>query len=400
MNIANKKNIFIGIMLFGLLLFLGIKNNFIKLNFFTNYLRLAKTDYQNLPGWGTDNHQQALATFKNSCQEILRLNPYLNFSSLPYSGKNSDWQNVCVAASQLTNPNEKEAKQFFEYWFQPFAVKNFFNPYGLFTGYYLPLLQASEKKSAHFSVPIYALPTDLAKIDLGLFHPEWRGRILVGQVKNNNLYPYPSRADINKGSIAKNTPVLFWSNNLIDVFFLQIQGSGIMQLQNGKKILIGYAGNNGQPYSSIGKFLVKYKDLDSEQISLQSIRTWLNQHPDQINTLLDQNPSYVFFKKLPNQVPLGTEQVPLTPQRSLAIDSTYLPLGIPLWLDTTLDSEKNKILFQHLLIAQDTGSGTKGVVSGDIYWGSGMDAENIAGHLKSRGRYWVLLPRPQLLNHP
>lgn len=178
-----------------------------------------------------------------------------------------------------------------------------------------------------------------------------------------------------------------------ELFFAHIQGSALVQLTNGQRILIGYAGGNGHPYTSIGKVLVNNHQLDSKKISMQSIRAWLLQHPQQITTLLNHNASFVFFKILPDHHPLGTQRVPLTPERSLAVDTRYLPLGAPLWLSTTIPIEKMQTKpFQHLVIAQDTGSAIQGIVRGDIYWGTGKKAEFIAGHMQQPGQYWILLP--------
>jgi len=386
------------------LVFIGINSGLISLEALNNKPHLSKTTFTELPAWTQDDHRAALQTFQNSCLAINNLRPDAAFSpAFAVAGKVSNWQTICRAAAQLKNPDEATARQFFEHWFQPFMVKNYFSSQGLFTGYYLPLLAGSLKPSTTYSVPIYALPKDIVKIDLGAFNPEWRGKVITGQLSNGNFVPYPGRAAINNGAIANSAKVLLWSKNAVDVFFLQIQGSGIVQLPNGKQVIVAYAGNNGQPYTSIGKLLIKRKALTRDTVSMQSIKAWLAQHPDQATQLLNSNASYVFFKILNNPAPLGTEQVPLTPERSLAVDSNFIPLGAPLWLDTTIMRDplvQKTVPFQRLLIAQDTGSGTKGVIRGDVYWGNDAEAEFVTGHMKNPGRYWILLPRSQLLNQP
>ena len=250
-----------------------------------------------------------------------------------------------------------------------------------------------------YHVPIYGKPNDLVSVDLGLFKPDLKGTIIKGQLINGNLYPYPDQRAIDHGAIAKTAPVVVWVNSKIDRFFLAVQGSGLVKLTDGKTLLLGYAGSNGRPYTAIGKYFIKHGILTEENISKNAIVAWLQAHPNQVDSILDKNASFVFFRVLNNgSAPLGTETVPLTPQRSLAVDPRYIPLGAPIWLDTTLppataQKENAPRLFQHLLIAQDTGGAIKGIVRGDIYWGAGQTAENIASGMKNAGSYWILLPK-------
>lgn len=362
---------------------------------FGPHLTLTKTNFNNLPSWQEDDQDKALQTFKQSCITILKHNPNSTFKkSIPLSGKMSHWQTICLAANQLKKSDKLTARQFFELWFEPYRVTNNFNPRGLFTGYYLPLLSGNLKRDKLYSTPIYGLPNDLIKINLRLFLPELK-RTLIGQLKGHSLYPYPDRAAINNGAIRKSASVLAWIDGVVDVFFAQIQGSAIVQLPNHKQFIIGFAGDNGKPYTAIAKVLIENKALPKENASMQGIRNWLLKNPDQLNAVLNRNASYVFFRILKNMNPLGSEQVPLTPERSLAVDTHYMPLGAPIWLETTVSQntlEQNKP-FRHLLIAQDTGGAIRGIVRGDIYWGAGDRAAYIAGHLKSPGQYWILLPR-------
>jgi len=387
-----KKNIFLAI-LFSVATLIGGLYYF---GAFGPHLLLSKATFKHLPNWQQDNQSQALLAFQRSCTTILKKSPDAMFSALPHSGTNRDWQRICNAANALVHPDKMAAQQFFETWFQPYHVSNHLNASGLFTGYYLPLLHGSITPNKQYSVPVYGVPSDLVKINLGLFHQEMSKKTLVGQLKNNVLQPYPDRAAIMQGAISKTAKVLVWSDDPLDVFFAQIQGSAVVQLPNQKQFIINYASNNGRPYTAIGKILIAKKELTKETVSMQTIRTWLLQHPEQRDNILNQNASYVFFNVLKNKDPLGTAQVPLIPERALAVDTHHIPLGAPLWLDTVAPQntrEKSTAPFQHLMVAQDTGGAIKGIVRGDVYWGAGETAAFIAGHMQSKGQYWILLPR-------
>jgi membrane-bound lytic murein transglycosylase A len=363
---------------------------------FGPHISLTKTTFDRLPHWGKDDTSQALVAFQKSCVEILKRNPQSSFHTLSSSHNNQAWQAICLAANKIPHPTKIIAQKFFETWFEPYTVRNNLNPYGLFTGYYLPLLHGSLKKTKEYSVPIYAVPQDLIKVNLGLFKPELAGKTLIGQLKNNTLLPYPDRAAIHNGALGKNAKVIVWIDSLVDAFFAQIQGSAVVQSPNHQKILIGYDSTNGQPYTAIGKILIANNAIPKASMSMQAIRNWLLQHPEQVKEILNQNASYVFFRALPNLDPLGTEQVPLTPKRSLAVDTHYIPIGAPIWLNTEVPGASHSQLllpFHQMLIAQDTGGAITGIVRGDIYWGAGVDAAFSAGHMKQPGRYWILLPK-------
>lgn len=369
---------------------------FFYTDFSKDHLRLQKTSFTKLKHWKNDNHLEALNTFQNSCTKILAHNPHDIFAhSLPHSGQYSDWQEICKALENIPKNNTELARKFFEAWFVPYKVKNNFYSKGLFTGYYLPEISASFKKDKKYHVPIYGVPKDLVKVNLGLFNPTLKGKKIIGRLNNNILYPYPERKIINKENFNKDAPVLLWANNPVDVFFAQIQGSALVQLPNHTKILIGYAESNGQPYTAIGKVLLEQKALLPNNVTMQSIRDWLAKHPEKIQTILNHDASYVFFRLLNQAAPLGAQGIPLTASRSLAIDLRYLSLGLPIWLKTTIPdvNSTKKIPFHQLMIAQDTGGAIRGVVRGDVYWGEGEKAAKIAGQMQSKGQYWILLPR-------
>ncbi|MGH6913128.1 MAG: murein transglycosylase A, partial [Geminicoccales bacterium] len=220
---------------------------------------------------------------------------------------------------------------------------------------------------------------------------------ITGRIDGDQLVPYYARAEIDDGALAGRGLELVWVDDPIDKFFLQIQGSGQVRLDDGRLVRIGYAGQNGQPYRAIGRDLVEIGALTPDEVSLQSIRSWLQAHPEDATTIMDRNRSYVFFQERaeldPNDGPLGTEGVSLTPGRSLAVDLRYLPLGAPVWLDTTAPWPEGEAPLRRLMVAQDSGGAIKGVVRGDVFWGAGARAEAIAGRMKSQGRYAVLLPR-------
>jgi membrane-bound lytic murein transglycosylase A len=356
------------------------------------HLFLSKKSFVQLPAWKNDDHYQALLAFQRSCTEIQKRNPQVAFAAAPESGNVRAWQTICTAANQLTQNDNEAARKFFETWFDPYQVHNNLSSHGLFTGYYLPLLQGSLKPDKRFSIPIYAIPNDLITINLGKFHHELTGKTLVGQLKNNKLYQYPDRSAINQGAIQQQTKVLVWTDNLLDVFFAQIQGSAIVELPDHERLIINYAGTNGRAYTAIGKILLERNAIPKNNLSMQTLRIWLEQHPEEINTVLNSNASYVFFKILKNGDPLGSEQIPLLPERSLAVDTRFIPLGAPLWLSTTLPTHTPSA-FQHLMIAQDTGGAIKGIIRGDVYWGASEKAADIAGHMQSDGQYWILLPK-------
>lgn len=361
-----------------------------------SHFNLIKTNFALLPGWERDNHNQALETFAKSCEAIKKRNSQTPFSKkIPAAGTVADWQKICVAINQIDKKDEINARQFFEFWFEPYRVCNNFNTKGLFTGYYLPTLKCSLTQDENYIAPIYALPSDWVRVDLGLFDAKLNGRRITGQVKNHRLYPYPNQEAINRGAINKTAKVLAWCDSFVDVAFAHIQGSAIVQLPNQETFLIGYDASNGRTYTSIAKTLIQNKAFTRQNSSMQTLRAWFLQHPEKIKAILNKNASYVFFRKLKHDAPLGSQQVPLTPQRSLAVDTRYIPLGSPVWLDTIVleNTQQGSVPFKHLLIAQDTGGAIKGIIRGDIYWGGGKQAAFSAGNMKNQGSYWILLPR-------
>ncbi|HVG08016.1 MAG TPA: murein transglycosylase A [Thermoanaerobaculia bacterium] len=336
---------------------------------------LTPATFADMPGWEEDDPSAALSAFRRSCRRM--------------KGP------ICEAAARATS-----ARTFFETHFQPFAVSSGDDPEGLFTGYYEPLLQGSRKRSERYRVPLYIRPPDLVMVDLGDFREELKGQRIAGRVEEGDLVPYPDRTAIEKGALSGRELELVWVDDPVDAFFLQIQGSGRVRLDDGSdagsEMRVGYAAQNGHPYFAIGKDLVERGAMPKEQVSMQSIRRWLEQNPDLADDVMARNASYVFFEELKGEGPLGAQGVALTPGRSLAVDLKHWTLGTPVWLDAQAPSpragEPDRPL-RRLMIAQDTGGAIRGVVRGDVFWGHGEKAAEIAGRMKHPGRMWVLLPR-------
>ena len=310
-------------------------------------------------------------------------------------GQQTAWQESCEAARHLpATADTPTLRRFFEAHFTPWQVVNRDGSNtGLVTGYYEPLLSGSRTRSNRFRYPLYAPPPDLLTIDLGDQAPDLHGRPLRGRVEGQRVVPYFTRAQIDRQTEALSGQALAWVEDPVALFFLQIQGSGRIALPDGTQLRVGYANQNGHPFRSIGHLLVERGDLTPAQVSLQGIRAWATAHPDQVGDLLAANPSYVFFRLLPDDLPgpIGTLGVPITGGASLAVDPRVIPLGAPVFIDTTEPASLHPL--RRLMLAQDTGGAIHGAVRADFFWGYGAQAEAQAGTMKQAGRLWVLYPR-------
>jgi membrane-bound lytic murein transglycosylase A len=289
-------------------------------------------------------------------------------------------------------PDEAGVRAFFERLFQPYeATQEDGGNEGLVTGYYEPLIKGNRTPSATSRFPLYAVPDDLITVDLASVYPELKNLRLRGRVIGNKLLPYATRGEI-EGNGFKGKSIA-WADDAVELFFLQIQGSGRIELPDGTHMRVGYADQNGHPYKSIGKLLVERGELKLEQASMQGIKNWAVNNPGKLPELLASNPSYVFFRELPNGLPgpLGALGVPLTAARSIAIDPRFIPLGAPVFLATT--QPNSALPLNRLMLAQDTGGAIRGGVRADFFWGFGDAAGEQAGKMKQKGRMWVLLPR-------
>jgi membrane-bound lytic murein transglycosylase A len=308
--------------------------------------------------------------------------------------KKSDWKEPCTVARDVDAGSEKAVRLFFESFFVPHQVRNpDGSDNGLVTGYYEPLLRGARKRGGPFQTPLHRAPDDLITVDLATLYPELKS--LRGRLVGNKLVPYPSRAQMTEsGALAGKE--LLWVDDPIEAFFLQVQGSGRVQLTDTKEtVRIAYADQNGHPYKSIGRYLVDKGELTLDQASAQNIKAWFLAHPERRQELLNANPSYVFFReeKLSDPVrgPKGALGVPLTPERSIAIDPQFIPLGAPVFLATTQPGTDTPL--QRLMVAQDTGGAIRNPVRADFFWGFGAEAGEKAGRMKQRGMMWVLLPK-------
>lgn len=332
--------------------------------------------YSRLPGWSSDRHAQAWPALLQSC---LR------------RGGEPDWAALCSAAQAAPAPDDAGARRFFETWFQPHLLHaQDGGREGLITGYYVPVLEGSRTQTPRFRYPVYERPPDLLTVDLGALYPELRGKRVRGRLDGARVVPYYSRAEIEQQALQAS--VLAWVDDPVALFFLQVQGSGRIRLRDGSLLHVGYADQNGHPYVAVGRCLVERGALKLEDVNLASIRSWLQAHPDQADAMLRCNPSYVFFTaREGNGAAVGALNVPLTARRSAAVDPSYIPLGAPLWVDTTLPGDDAP--YRRLMLAQDTGGAIRGPVRADLFWGEGEEAERMAGMMKQRGRLYLLLPR-------
>lgn len=337
---------------------------------------------------GDDELHKGLAAFGTSCPRILKAEPTKNFGDGAQWGQYDDWQKICADLKDAPPLAHEAAKDFIAAHFNVFSLKDGATDTGLLTGYYEPTLAASTQKNAQYQIPIRARPADLVMVNLGDFKPEFKGQRIAGSVKDGYLKPYADRAAIEDGKLPKTVDVpLYWAKDAVDVFFLQIQGSGMLTLPTGDTLRIGYDGQNGHPYTAIGRELIKRGALTKDNVSMDSIRAWLAAHPAEGKDVMRINQSYVFFRKLDTSGPVGAEGVVLTPERSMAVDHKYLPYGLPLFI--TADTPQ----MARLMVAQDTGGAIQGVLRGDVFWGAGENAAATAGPMKAKGQFWVLLPK-------
>lgn len=344
------------------------------------YPTLKPVDWAAVAFWKDDAASEAWTAFMRSCSTLV---------------KRTAWQSVCTEAAGLAAPDDAAVRTFFEQRFQPYqATQEDGSIEGLVTGYYEPLLKGDRVRTARARYPLYAAPDDLVTVDLASLYPELKNLRLRGRVVDNKLVPYPSRKEIESaaGNGFNGKPIA-WANDPVDLFFLQIQGSGRIELPDGSHMRVGYADHNGHPYQSIGKLLVERGELKLEKASMQGIKNWGERHPDKLPELLASNPSFVFFRELSGDLPgpLGALGIPLTGGRSIAVDPRFLPLGAPVFLATTQPNSPQPL--NKLVMAQDTGGAIRGGVRADFFWGFGNEAGELAGRMKQRGRMWVLLPK-------
>ena len=369
-------------------------------------LDLHPATFEDLPGWGEDSLAEALPALRRSCAALARQpgdRPLGGARDGRVAGTAGDWRTPCAALRALQAvvlPDaadvDTEIRAFFETHFRPWGVSNRGDRVGLFTGYYEPTLEGSRRRSERYRVPLYVRPPELVTVNLGEFREDLEGRRVAGRLEGRRLVPFHDRAAIDAGGLAGRGLELLWVDDPVDAFFLHIQGSGRIELDDGGHLRVGYAAQNGHPYFAIGRELMDRGALTPEEVSMQSIRRWLEEHPEEAGDVLHRNPSYVFFRELGEEGPVGSQGVVLTPGRSLAVDRSFVPLGVPVWLDGSaplVGRPETDTILQRLLVAQDTGGAIRGPVRGDVFWGPGDEAADVAGRMKHPGRIWLLLPR-------
>jgi membrane-bound lytic murein transglycosylase A len=323
--------------------------------------RLTAVSWQQVPGWSDDSLIGATSALRQNCSRLAR---------------QANWARPCAAAQRLDDLDMSAARDFFEKYFTPFQLANNDGTLdGLVTGYYEPLLHGSRTRHGPYQYALY----------------RWPYRFKAGTT-------LPTRAQLERSG-ALNGNELVWVDDPIEVFFLQVQGSGRVIMEDGSVMRVGFGGTNNQPYRSIGRELLDRGELTPAQATMQGIKAWAKANPSRVDALLDVNPRFVFFREMPSNDPMaastgdgpvGALGVPLTPERSIAVDPSAIPLGTPVFLQTTRPLSNQPM--NRLVFAQDTGSAIKGGVRADYFWGLGDDAGDLAGRMKQGGRMWLLLP--------
>ena len=341
--------------------------------------RYLEQPFAALPGWSAATLEPSLRAFLGSC---------------PRPGALA---RGCAAARIVPPGDEAAARRFFEEQFAPFALTTAEGiDTGLVTGYYEPILDGSRTPTPLHRFPIFGVPEDLVVVDLGQVNPDVRHMRLRGRLDGRRLVPYASRAEIDAKGADFRAPILGWTADPVELFFLQIQGSGQLRLENGERMRLGYADQNGHPFRSLGRYLVERGELTLDQASIQGIKAWAAANPAKLQEALNQNPSYVFFREMaPTGSPVGALGVPLSAGYSIAVDRRFVPLGAPVYLATTYPLSDAKL--ERLMAAQDTGGAIRGVVRADFYWGTGPEAGAQAGRMRQQGRLWLLWPRGEPL---
>jgi len=353
-------------------------------------LRYEATTWSALPGWQADAIGEAWPALLASCRS----------TRLP-----TVWRGFCDAAMALPSADVGAQRRIIETRLRAWQLVTIEsaasrhpvrNDSGLITGYFEPSLNGSRKRTAAFQTPLYAVPDDLVTVELGDLYPALQGARVRGRLQGRRVVPYPDRAQLADGRVLAGKELL-WVDNPIDAFFLQIQGSGRVRLEDGSTVRLAFADVNGQPYRAIGRYLVQQGEMTAEEATAPALRTWLLAHPERQQEVFNQNPSVVFFReeKLanPREGPKGAMGVPLTPGRSVAIDPTWLPLGAPLFLSTTHPLTAAPL--QRMVVGQDTGGAIRGALRADLFWGWEAGAGDAAGRMRSQGSLWLLWPTDQ-----
>jgi membrane-bound lytic murein transglycosylase A len=354
------------------------------------HAQFVPSSFARMPGWSNDRLEDAWPAFRVGCAALLarvRTQPL--------------WQQPCKAADAVDEHDAGAVRRYFESHFTPYRVRSSDGTErGLVTGYYEPLLHGSRTYAPGYTVPLYAPPDDLLVVELADLYPELKGKRVRGRLDGRRVVPYWPRADIDSGKANLAGKALVYVTDALDAFFLQIRGSGRVDLAEGGTMRVGYADQNGQPFRSVARVLIERGELTLDEASMQRIRRWGSEHPDRLPALLDENPSYVFFREVPPPLPgslearidgpIGSLGVPLLAGRAIAVDPRAIPLGTPVFLDTT--EPLSDAALRRLVMAQDTGGAIRGPIRADFFWGFGAEAGEQAGRMRQQGEMWILWP--------
>jgi membrane-bound lytic murein transglycosylase A len=364
-------------------------------------LALVPSSFSALPGWDEERHAELLPAFAETCRRFAAMPPDRPLggaeAAAVRAGRVGDWLPLCAEAARLPAGDHAATRAFFEARFRPWLAQNVGSaqpdPFGLFTGYFEPEVPGSRRRRPGGEA-LLTRPPDLVQVELGDFAEDLRGRRTAGRVEQGRLVPYASRAEIARGALDGRRLELLWVDDPVDAFFLHVQGSGRVRLAEGGIARVGFAAQNGHPYVPIGRVLVERGVMTEDQVSMQSIRAWLAANPAEARAVMEQNPSFVFFREIrglgPEEGPPGAFGVPLTAERSIAVDRSFIPLGIPVFID--VPHPITQAPYRRMLMAQDIGGAIRGPVRGDVFWGTGSAAGEAAGRMRSRGAWWLLLP--------
>lgn len=332
-------------------------------------INLHEESFSNLKDWEYDDHRIALQTFLHSCRKFSKMPQNTELNGQLFAITPNDYRDVCEIAEVVKTMSSQQIKNFFENWFKLFLVENKKGEEsGLFTGYYEVSLKGSFIKSDKYQYPIYSKP------------------------KDKKLESELTREDIENGALNDENLEILYVDNKVDLFFLHIQGSGVVLLPNGQEIKISYAGKNNYQFNAISNELIKKDLISKNQINAYSVKNWLENNPQKAQAVMNLNKSYTYFKINQSEYVIGAQGVPLTPERSLAIDNEIIPYGTLMWLETQIIDEVHKKPLKKLMVAQDTGSAIKGTIRGDIFFGNGDKAQDKAFKMNFQGKYYVLLP--------
>lgn len=347
----------------------------------------VEISFEDLPGWLEDNHAEALAAFLRFCEE-----PFTAFQNDLFDLSDNQATVLCTAAQAAFAQEEDAARGFFETFFVPYSIAQ----KGFVTGYFEPEISASRTRSENYSVPLLRAPDGLIGVTGANRPDDWPSELSHGRRDDAAIVPMPNRGQIMDGALQDEKLELVWLANAIDAFFVHVQGSARLLLEDGSTMRVGYAGKTGHPYTSIARVLVERGEGTPEELTMAGLRRWLEGNPARRDALLRENRSYIFFREVktqPGEGPVGAAGIPLVAGRSLAVDRARIPLGIPVYVQADfVDPGRKGVNFAHLMIADDTGSAIKGAARGDIFVGSGDAAGAIAGDIRHPAKMTLLVP--------